>query len=193
MKLEAVNITKCFGEKQVLDGFSHVFKSGTFTAIMGPSGCGKSTLISILLGILPQDSGEVLHDEPFRRSVVFQENRLCENLTCTANIRLVTGKRYSEAQLIKELSAVGLDGCSNKPVRELSGGMKRRVALLRALLAEYDVLFLDEPFKGLDEITKDMVISYTREKVRGKTVIMVTHDKEESEILADDIINMMQL
>ena len=122
--------------------------------------------------------------------MVFQENRLCENLTACANIRLVTGKRYSDTQLRKELAAVGLEGAENKPVRELSGGMKRRVALLRALLAEYDVLFLDEPFKGLDEVTKAVVMDYTRTKVKGKTVIMVTHDIKECVVLADETIKL---
>lgn len=193
MQINAVGLKKAFGEKQVLDGFSHVFRDGTVTAVMGPSGCGKSTLISILMGILTQDSGEVLHETPFRRSALFQENRLCENLTAAANIRLVTGKLRSEKEITEALNSVMLHGIEKKPVRELSGGMKRRVALLRALLAEYDVLFLDEPFKGLDEVTRTCVMEYTRRMIQGKTVIMVTHDKDECEFLADEVITMEQI
>lgn len=193
MQIEARSISKSFGDKKVLSGFSYVFRDGTVTAVMGASGCGKSTLISILMGTLQQDSGEVIHDAPIKKSAVFQENRLCENLTAAANIRLVTGKRYSEKELAEHFGAVGLQECLNKPVRELSGGMKRRVSLLRALLAEYDVLFLDEPFKGLDEATKSAVMEYTKNMTQGKTVIMVTHSKDECALLADDTITLEQL
>ena len=190
MQIEAIKICKSFGENIVLKDFSYKFTDGQVTAIMGPSGCGKSTLISILMGIIEADSGSILPTEKFKRSAVFQENRLCENLAAAANIRLVTGKRYSNEQIAKEFAAVGLDGCSDKPVRELSGGMKRRVALLRALLADYDVLFLDEPFKGLDAETKSQVLRYTHQKIKGKTVIFVTHDLNECTSLADNVINL---
>ncbi len=191
MDIIAKDICKSFGEKQVLKGFTYTFKSGHTTAVMGPSGCGKSTLISILMGVLPFDSGELSPKSgKFRRSAVFQENRLCENLTAAANIRLVTGKRLSNAEIARELAAVGLSGCENKPVRELSGGMKRRVALLRALLAEYDILFLDEPFKGLDSETKGMILDYTQKMTEGKTVILVTHDKSECDALADELVTL---
>lgn len=191
MDIIATNICKAFGEKQVLHDFTYTFKDGLTTAVMGPSGCGKSTLISILMGVLSYDSGELSpKGGEFRRSAVFQENRLCENLTAAANIRLVTGKRLSNAETAKELAAVGLSGCENKPVRELSGGMKRRVALLRALLAEYDALFLDEPFKGLDSETKGMILDYTKQMTEGRTVILVTHDKTECDALADELLTL---
>lgn len=188
MGVVAVNIRKAFGDNVVLDGFSHNFPDGSLTAVVGQSGCGKSTLLSVLMGILPADSGSV--SCPDRKSAVFQEDRLCENLTASANIRLVTGRKYSRAEIGAELAAIGLDGCGSKAVRELSGGMKRRVALLRALLAEYEVLFLDEPFKGLDEQTKRSVMEYCKEKTRGRTVIFVTHDRNECEFLADEIIQL---
>ncbi len=188
MELTAKNIRKSYGDNVVLESFSHTFKSGATTAIMGASGCGKTTLLSILMGLSEPDSGVITPSGGFRKSAVFQENRLCENLTAAANLRLVTGNRYSPKELEAELSAVGLGDCYAKPVRELSGGMKRRVALLRALLHEYDVLFLDEPFKGLDTDTKQQVLDYCKRKTAGKTVILVTHDKAEAEQLADDMI-----
>lgn len=173
----------------VLNEFSHEFAEGKTTAILGASGCGKSTLLNILMGLLEADSGEVKRESD-RISAVFQENRLCENLTVSANIRLVTGKRFTKSEIASELSAVGLSGCSEKAVRTLSGGMKRRTALIRALLAEYDILFLDEPFKGLDSDTKSAVIAYTKAKTAGKTVVLVTHDMSECEQLADEIIRL---
>ena len=188
--IKVLNINKTFGENVVLKNFTHEFAEGKVTAVLGRSGCGKSTLLNILMGLISCDEGQVIRPEECRISAVFQENRLCENLTPSANIRLVTGKRFSKADIAAELSRIGLDGCENKPVRELSGGMKRRTALLRALLAEYDVLFLDEPFKGLDADTKRIVMSYCKEKIAGKTVIFVTHDMDECEYLADDVLRL---
>lgn len=188
--LKAVNITKKFGDNTVLDNFSREFDDGKVTAVLGKSGCGKSTLLNVLMGLIAPDSGEVLRGENERISAVFQEDRLCENLTASANIRLVTGKRYTRERIAAELAEVGLADCADKPVRELSGGMKRRTALLRALLAEYDALFLDEPFKGLDADTKRIVLDYCKRKTAGKTVVFVTHDKDECAALADEIIEL---
>lgn len=186
--LKAIEIDKKFGENIVLEHFSHEFAKGKPTAVLGRSGGGKTTLLNILMGLLPPDSGEILRNG--RISALFQEDRLCENLTAGANIRLVTGKRFSKSELSEELALVGLENCENKPARELSGGMKRRVSMLRALLCEYDILFADEPFKGLDETTKLLVTDYFKEKTKGKTVVFVTHDKNECNILADEIIEL---
>lgn len=186
--LIAENISKKFGENAVITGFSHVFSEGKSTAVLGKSGGGKTTLLNILMGLLSPDSGEVKRGGKI--SALFQEDRLCENLTASANIRLVTGKRLSKAEINAELAAVGLGDCENKPARVLSGGMKRRAAMLRALLCDYDILFADEPFKGLDEDTKRDVMRYFKVKTAGKTVVFVTHDKDECEALADEIIRL---
>ena len=103
---------------------------------------------------------------------------LCDNLTPVGNLRLVTPSMASE-DAAKALCAIGLSDCLTQPARELSGGMRRRVAILRALLADYDFLLLDEPFKGLDEKTKANVIFDTRRRCNKRTVLMVTHDKDE--------------
>ena len=190
--LKAVNLTKKFGDNSVLDNFTHDFADGKVTAVLGKSGCGKSTLLNVLMGLLEPDGGGVIRGDGERISAVFQEDRLCENLTASANIRLVTGRRYTRGEIAAELAAVGLGDCADKPVRELSGGMKRRTALIRALLAEYDVLFLDEPFKGLDADTKRTVLEYCRRKTAGKTVVFVTHDKDECAALADEIIEFRE-
>ena len=158
---------------------------------MGASGCGKTTLLRILCGLLPPDSGRIDGAEGAWYSAVFQEDRLCENLTAAANIRLVTGNSRSREEIESALAAVGLADCSGKPVREFSGGMKRRTALVRALLAEYSVLVLDEPFKGLDESTREQTAGWCRKMTAGKTVILVTHDPRDCELLlAAEIITM---
>ena len=99
-----------------------------------------------------------------------------------SNLRLVTPALSWEAAEAA-LATVGLTDCPRQPARELSGGMRRRVAILRALLTEYDLLFLDEPFKGLDRKTKEIVMADTRRRCAGRTVLFVTHDPTELEAM----------
>ena len=189
MAIELQNVCKAFGEKQVLQDFSHTFPEGELTCVMGPSGCGKTTLLSLLLGLEQPDSGRVLGMEGRRKSAVFQEDRLCENAGAVSNLRLVnpTLTREEAEAMLRDL---GLGDSLRQPVREFSGGMKRRTAILRALIAPYDVLFADEPFQGLDQDTKGLVLDYWRERTRGKTVILVTHDLAEAEALGDHILSL---
>lgn len=182
MAIELRNVSKAFGEKQVLKGFSYTFPEGELTCVMGPSGCGKTTLLSLLLGMEQPDAGEILGMEGRRKSAVFQEDRLCENASAVSNIRLVN-PALSKGEAEAMLRELGLGDSLGQPVRTLSGGMKRRVAILRALAAEYDVLFCDEPFKGLDQATKAQVLDYFLARTQGKTVLVVTHDPEEAKSL----------
>ena len=189
MAIELREVSKAFGDKQVLQGFSHTFPQGKLTCVMGPSGCGKTTLLSLLLGLERPDSGEIRGMEGQRLSAVFQEDRLCENAGAVSNIRLVN-PALSKAAAEDMLEELGLGDSLRQPVREFSGGMKRRTAILRALIAPYDVLFADEPFQGLDQDTKGLVLDYWREQTRGKTVILVTHDLAEAEALGDHILSL---
>ena len=184
-------LSKSYGENKVLERFCYEFPAGEVTAVMGASGCGKTTLISLLTGLTKPDSGCVeLTPVDTAFSAVFQEDRLCENLTVTANIRLACGNYRSTSEIEQVLERLGLSGWGDKPVRELSGGMKRRAALARALLADYGVIVLDEPFKGLDDATKSQVISCCREMLAGKTAVLVTHDSEECNSLAARVIKL---
>ena len=176
------SLHKAFGEKAVLTGFSATIPAGKVTGIMAPSGGGKTTLLRVLLGLERADSGEILGLEGRKFSAVFQEDRLCENLNPVSNIRLVN-PLVTRADALAALKSVRLTDCAAQPVRELSGGMRRRVAILRALLADWDVLFLDEPFKGLDEETKACVLEVTRERCCGRTTLLVTHDAAEAHAL----------
>ena len=173
---------KSFGEKMVLHDFSAVLPAGATTGLMAPSGAGKTTLLRILMGLERPDRGTISGLECLRLSAVFQEDRLCENLNPVSNLRLVTPSLRRE-QAEEALRTVGLSDCMEQPARELSGGMRRRVAILRALLAEYDLLFLDEPFKGLDRETKEVVMADTRRRCDGRTVLFVTHDPTELEAM----------
>ena len=140
-------LCKAFGGKTVLQDFSCELEEGRVTALMAPSGAGKTTLLRILLGLETADSGEITGLSGKRLAAVFQEDRLLDFMTPVDNIRLPVPK-LERAVILREMAAMGLTGCENQPVRELSGGMRRRVAILRALLCGADVIALDEPFKG---------------------------------------------
>ncbi len=187
VSIELCQISKTFGEKKVLNTFSLLLPEGQTCCIMGPSGAGKTTLLRILMGLETADSGELHGIEGRRLSAVFQEDRLCENLSLRANIHLVC-PHLAKTQLAQALEAVGLAQAAAQPVRELSGGMRRRAALVRALLADWDFLLMDEPFQGLDAQLKQDVIAYTRRMISGKTVLMVTHDAQEATAIGARIV-----
>jgi NitT/TauT family transport system ATP-binding protein len=181
-------IEKRFGEKVVLHDFSAVFPAGSATCVMGPSGCGKTTLLRILLGLETPDSGTVT-GRPQRVSAVFQENRLFEGFSPLANVSAVC-PGVSREVIRAHLTALGLEDSLSLPVRTLSGGMKRRVAIARAVLAPGDLLVLDEPFTGLDQDTKSHVLAYLRENTQGRTLVLVTHDPEEGAALTQRTLHL---
>lgn len=175
-------LCKSFGEKAVLRDVCGILASGRITGLMAPSGAGKTTLLRILMGLEQLDDGYIEGLNGLRLSAVFQEDRLCDQLDSVSNLRLVTPS-LSRAEARKALETVGLADCIGQPTRELSGGQRRRVAILRGLLADYDLLILDEPFKGLDRETKQLVMEDTRRRCMGKTVLFVTHDPAEMDAL----------
>ena len=189
MNISLEHVNKSFGNLQVLNDLTLCFEEHKTSCIMGPSGCGKTTLLHILLGLHSIDSGEINGLEDKRPAVVFQENRLFEQQDAFTNIRAVCKRPLSNDLLAAEFDKIGLTDYNGKPVAELSGGMKRRVAILRALMADdSNLILMDEPFKGLDEALKLQVMQYVKEKTQGKTVIFVTHDKDESAALDAKLI-----
>lgn len=190
MDIKAVNLSKSFNGQQVLSNFSVTFKNGNITCIMGASGVGKTTLVNIMMGLVKEDSGDIVGLEGRKISAVFQEDRLIEHWDAVKNIMLVCGRNVSKEIIHKNLKEIGLSEYENKPVVSLSGGMRRRVAIVRALLTDYDVLIMDEPFKGLDYELKKKVIDYVRKMTKGKTVIIITHDKDEADMLQADMVTM---
>ncbi len=182
-------ITKRYGNKTVLRDVSLTFRRDRITCVMGPSGCGKTTLLHIIAGLLEPDSGQIT-GRPDRISFVFQEDRLCEDFSAIANIRLVTGKSISENEIMECLSSLGLEDSARKPVRELSGGMKRRAAIARALCYHPDLLILDEAFKGLDEERRQSTMDRIRAEKKGRIIICVTHDPAEAEYLGGSLIRL---
>ena len=188
-------------ETRVLENINLEVRAGEFVCVLGPSGCGKSTLLNLLGGFARPTSGEVRIDgevvsgpDP-RRIFVFQERGVFPWLTVEENIgfglfKLTAAER---AQRVKHyVTMVGLEGFERSYPQELSGGMKQRVEVARALAVNPDVLYLDEPFGALDSITR---ITMRRELLRlwqaeQKTVVFVTHDIDESIQLADRVVIM---
>jgi NitT/TauT family transport system ATP-binding protein len=122
--------------------------------------------------------------------MIMQEDRLIEHWNAIKNIRLVCNREVTPERVESELLKLGLSEDRDKPVRDYSGGMRRRVALLRALLAKGDLVIMDEPFRGLDAGLKKQVIEYIKENTLGKTVIIVTHEKEDVKLLQANLLNM---
>ena len=194
MEIKLKGVTKKYGDCVVFSQFEQVIKKEKTTCIMGMSGSGKTTLLRIMLGLESVDEGEIEGLEGLKKGVIFQENRLCENLTVAANVKMSSPHPIKENQILEEMQKVGLASDSlRQPVRELSGGQKRRVAILRALFSNYDILFMDEPFKGLDTKTKKQVMVYVKKKTQGKTVILVTHDEKECRTMGDEIVVLKSL
>lgn len=177
--IEIKEISKSY-DKKVLDKVSFTVELGSIMIITGPSGKGKTTLLNIMMGLISPDSGEVI-GMPEKKSSVFQEDRLLENFTVEENLKLVSDLPVEE--LKKECSILLGEKEFSQKVREFSGGMKRRVSILRALLTSSEVIFMDEPFKGLDVELKEKVIRYTLEKKKDRTLFVVTHDTSEAEQL----------
>ncbi len=192
-------------KSSVLDHVSLTIKEGEFICILGSSGCGKSTLLGLLNGLHKAKSGAILLDGREiqgpgpDRAVVFQQYSLFPWLTVKGNILFgikQSGKKYTRAQRDKlaedYIKKVGLMGAASKYPGQLSGGMKQRVAVARALALESEVLLLDEPFGAIDPILRlelqELVSKLCTEN--NKTVIFVTHDIDEAILLADRIVVM---
>lgn len=199
--LRICNLTKCFAvsgqELRVLDGFSLSLEKGEVVAIVGPSGCGKSTLIRLSAGLDQPDSGTVEvsgGDGGFEDvAIAFQDHGLLQWLTLEQNVKLgvVLQKKVAQDGDVDDiLRKVGLLEFKDAFPDQLSGGMKSRAALARALLMPSSIVFLDEPFRSLDEMTRLSVatdaISLLRR--RRQTVLLVTHSIAEAVRLADRVI-----
>ncbi|MCL2355732.1 MAG: ATP-binding cassette domain-containing protein [Defluviitaleaceae bacterium] len=178
MKTELKNICKSFDGKEVLRDVSAVFRPG-FTCMMGQSGIGKTTLAKIIAGLVAPDSGEIIGTNGLKFSVVFQEDRLLDWETALGNLLFVSPDRERAVALLTEAN---LGENLHKKAADLSGGMKRRVCICRALIADYDVLILDEPFKGLDAELKLSIMQMVKTHAAG-IVICITHDESEAEFL----------
>jgi ABC-type nitrate/sulfonate/bicarbonate transport system ATPase subunit len=206
---EARNVTKTYGppggkELKVLDGISLEVRRHNITCILGPSGCGKSTLLRILTGLIEPTAGEVLvHGQPLHGlspvvSLVFQSFALYPWLTVAENVAMgLNGREVDPAKkpemVARAIDRVGLEGFEEAYPKELSGGMKQRVGIARALVAQSELLCMDEPFSSLDVLTAEnlrveLVNLWRDATTDPNSVLVVTHNINEAVFLATRIV-----
>lgn len=183
------NVTKLYGEKQIFTGINLRFREHKITCLMGPSGQGKTTLLRCMMGLTSVEAGHIT-GIPDAYSAVFQEDRLCKRFSAYSNIWMAARKNVTKSMIKHHLDIVGLLESMYVPVEELSGGMKRRVAIVRALLADGEVIFMDEPFKGMDIDTKQSMIEYLKIYRHNRTVVVVTHEESDAKFLEAKICVM---
>ena len=174
MELCVRNLSKSYDGRAVLENVSFTAPVG-LTRIAGNSGIGKTTLLRILLGLERADGGEVAPN--LRWAAVFQEDRLLEGLDAAGNLRFALGAAYDDSQAKTLLEALGLGDVGEKRARDYSGGMKRRLALARALLAPCDALTLDEPFTGLDRASREAALGAVLHAAEEKIVLLAAHEE----------------
>lgn len=173
-EIRVQNLCKTYGDHVVLHNLSFTAGVGV-TRILGRSGAGKTTLLRILLGLDQPDSGS-LFGTNCRWVAVFQEDRLLGHLDAEDNLRFALGSAYNAAAAKTLLGELGLADVGSKPICEYSGGMKRRLALARALLAPSDALILDEPFTGLDEENRSIALRCILHAAQTKPVLLASHE-----------------
>ncbi|MEM0245158.1 MAG: ABC transporter ATP-binding protein [Thermoplasmata archaeon] len=206
--LEVRNLSKSYGVngKKIiaLQNISFTLETREFLSIVGPSGCGKSTLLRILMGLEEATEGEIIYKNKKIKeanpkfAMVFQSPSLFPWLTVQENVEIVLeplGIEPEEREAIakKYLSIVGLDGFENAYPKELSGGMKQRVGLARALAVDPEILLMDEPFSSLDSLTADalreeVLLLWSDPSIPPDSVILVTHNIDEAVLMSDRII-----
>ncbi|MBS5522139.1 MAG: ABC transporter ATP-binding protein [Clostridiales bacterium] len=219
MEIRIENLSKAFNGNKVLENINLHFNRSGIYCIMGPSGRGKTTLLRIMMGLEPIDQGNVFVDNvplkyqkrmrayglgqcrlndgtPLDVGAVFQEDRLCDWLDAVYNVAVVpmakggADKQSALREASKHLRQLLPEESIHKPVSSLSGGMRRRVAIARAMASQSELLLMDEPFSGLDELTKENVIQYILQERGERLLIVVSHQKKDADLLGAQIISI---
>ena len=180
--IEIKNISKSFDKKAILSDISFTVNEGECVALTGESGAGKTTLLRIIAGLETADSGKIICPGNKKRTFVFQENRLLENKSVLENILAVADDKKRALYFLEKS---GLLNDRDKKASALSGGMKRRLAIARALTFGGDIYFLDEPLRELDAESHKKMAELIKEEISGKTAILITHDRFSLEFLSD--------
>lgn len=183
------SLSKRFGLHEIFTDLTLTFDAGGVYCLRAPSGAGKTSLLRILMGLDRPDGGRVRGITPGQVSVMFQEDRLSDALTPVENVALLHPERRVSRRMLRDDLATILPVRSlSQPVVELSGGMRRRVALACAMLYPSSVVLLDEPFTGLDTETKRVVVDYVLARRRGRTLVAATHGDDDAAMLGAETL-----
>ncbi len=177
MHIELHNVCKSYQNRAVLHNVCWTISENTCWRLSGASGKGKTTLLRLLMQLETPDSGTIAGLAGIGISCCFQEQRLCPWLSATENIRIVCSNTISDATISHALSALLPPQAHTQPTATLSGGMQRKVALIRALLPESDIIVLDEPFSGLDEESIAHALQLIHDMRRNRALIFVSHEE----------------
>ncbi len=180
------NVDFSYGERKVLQKFNLAVKTGDRVALIGPSGIGKTTVLRLIMGLEKAQSGKIEINNDAKISVVFQEDRLLPFKTVFENLTLFG----DEDTATKLLNFLGMTDVKDKYPSELSGGMARRISIARALVRGGDIFIFDEPFNGIDDANVKITAEIINEYTKGKTVIMVSHNKRDIKLLGASEIKM---
>lgn len=196
MPISIHNIQKAFGSKQVLTGVDYILEDDSIYCLMGPSGMGKTTLLRILMDLEDPDGGSIQGLEKNDIAVMFQENRLLEWMDAVDNVAVMRKgirDKQLKQEIEKNLQRILPADCLHQPVSQLSGGMKRRVALARAMNYPSKLIILDEPFTGLDRATKNDVVDYVLQMRGDRILLVATHGTEDAQMLGATVIHLEEL
>ncbi len=194
MNVNAKDLYFSYGDQPVLQGVSIELTDAQPVVLLGGSGMGKTTLLRILAGLMKPADGEVIGiDKDTRIAVMYQEDRLFPHLTVYKNLKLIRPgvTREEAAGLLAELNLE--ETVLNQLPRELSGGMRRRVALARALLFEADLVLMDEPFQGLDVDTRRMALAAVKKWTKGRPTLLISHEPEDGPALGAKTLMIQEL
>ena len=187
--MKITEVTLSFDGQTVMEKFSLTLPKQGLVALMGPSGAGKTTLLRVMMGLETPQSGRV-DTENAKVALLFQEDRLLPWLTARQNVEAVLGPNEKQ-QAAKALGSMGLEEQAwDKLPEELSGGMRRRVALARLICYGGDIWLMDEAFKGLDRESRDALIPFFKQQAETRLIVLVTHEKEDAVRLGAQIIEL---
>lgn len=185
MRIQINNLCKKYGDKIVFESYTSTLDFDGILMIKGVSGLGKTTLMRIIAGLEKADKGEILKDKS-NISFMFQEDRLIPFVSVIKNLTAVCDKEKA----LKYLSLMGLETEKDNSPLSLSGGMRRRVSLARALCFDSELVILDEPFKGLDEDLKARICEIIKKESEKRDFLIISHDSDDAKILNARVVEM---
>lgn len=190
MALTVEGLKKSYGNLKVLDGVTFNVEESEFVCLIGESGCGKTTILKIIAGLERPDEGRVNFEGVSRVGFVFQDDRLLPWKTVYGNIQFaLKAMGVGDEEVVRRIiDFVGLKGFEDYYPKQLSGGMRQRVGIARALTVDPDLLLMDEPFANLDARTRERMQEELLRYTKGKTAVFVTHSIDEAVYLADRIV-----